>query len=70
MAAYWEIAARSTYDMFCTYKYLVANLVFSHLGFGCGDFFLAAPFPGRCLLVPFLFSSYYHFFILFILVLL
>ena len=28
MAAYWEIAAHSAYDMFSKYKYLIANLVF------------------------------------------
>ena len=28
-AAYWEIAAHSAYDMFCKYKYLIVNLVFS-----------------------------------------
>ena len=43
MAAYWEIAAHSAYDMF--YKYLIVNLVFSHLGFWGGNFFLLAPFP-------------------------
>ena len=25
---------------------------FSHLGFWCGGFYLIAPFPDRCLLVP------------------
>ena len=53
MAAYWEIAAHSAYDMFSMYKYLVVNLAFSHLGFWSGNFFLIAPFPDRCLLVPF-----------------
>ena len=28
MAAYWEIAAYSTYDMFSKYKYLIVNLFF------------------------------------------
>ena len=34
MAAYWEIAALSAYDMFS--KYLIINLVFPHLGFWSG----------------------------------
>ena len=33
MAAYWEIAAYSAYDMVSKYKYLIVNLVFSHLVF-------------------------------------
>ena len=28
MAAYWKIAAHSTYDMFSKYKYLIVNLFF------------------------------------------
>ena len=28
MAAYWEIAAHSAYDMFSKYKYLIVNLFF------------------------------------------
>ena len=36
--------------MFSEYKYLIVNLVFSHLGFWSGDFFLIAPFPDHCLL--------------------
>ena len=53
MATYWEnIAAHSAYDMFSWYKYLIVNLVFSHLGF-CGHLFLIAPLPNLCLLVPF-----------------
>ena len=27
MAAYWEIAAHSAYDMFSEYKYLIVSLV-------------------------------------------
>ena len=38
-------AAHSSYDMFSWYKYLIANLVFSHLGFWSGNLFLIAPFP-------------------------
>ena len=49
MAVYWEIAAHSAYDMFS--KYLIVNLVFTtSVG---GNFFLIAPFPDHCLLVPF-----------------
>ena len=39
--------------MFSWYKYLVVNLVFSHLGFWSGTLFLIAPFPDLCLLVLF-----------------
>ena len=39
--------------MFAWYKYLIVNLVFSHLGFKSGNLFLIAPFPDRCLFVPF-----------------
>ena len=28
VAAHWEVAAHSAYDMFCKYKYLIVNLVF------------------------------------------
>ena len=47
-----KIAAHSAYDMLSWYKYLIVNLVFSHLGFWSGNLFLIAPFPDRCLLVP------------------
>ena len=53
MAALWEIAAHSAYDIFSKYKYLIVNLVFSHLGFWSGNFFLIVPFPDHCLLVSF-----------------
>ena len=53
MATYWKIAAHSAYDMFSWYKYLIVNLVFSHLGYWSGNLFLIAPFPDLCLLVPF-----------------
>ena len=39
--------------MFSWYKYLIVNLVFSHLGFWSGNLFLIVPFPDLCLLVPF-----------------
>ena len=39
--------------MFSWYEYLIALLVFSHLGFWSGNLFLIAPFPDLCLLVPF-----------------
>ena len=41
--------------MFKWYKYLIVNLVFSKLVFWCGNRFLIAPSPDRCLLVPFCF---------------
>ena len=53
MATYWEIAAHSAYDMFSWYKCLIINSVISHLDFWSGIFFLIAPFPDLCLLVPF-----------------
>ena len=53
MATYWEKAANSAYDMFSWYKYLIVNLVFSHLGFWSGNLFLIMPYPDLCLLVPF-----------------
>ena len=40
--------ANSAYNMFSYYKYLIVNLVFSHLGFWSENFFLIAPFPDRC----------------------
>ena len=49
----WEIAAHSACDMFSKYKYLIVSLVFSRLGFWSGNFFLIAPCPDHCLLVPF-----------------
>ena len=48
-----KIAAHSAYEMFLWYKYLIVNLVFSHLGFWSGNLSLIAPFPDLCLLVPF-----------------
>ena len=48
-----KIAAHSAYDMFSWYKYLIVNLVFSHLSFWSGNLFMIAPFPDHCLLVPF-----------------
>ena len=53
MAAIWEIATHSAYDMFSKYRYLIVNLDFSHLDFWRGNFFLIAPFPDHCLLVLF-----------------
>ena len=53
MAAYWEIAARSAYNVFSKYKYLIVNLGLSHFGFWTGNYFLIVPFPDHCLLVPF-----------------
>ena len=51
MAADWEIAAHLAYNIFW-YGCLIANLVFSHLGFWSGIFFLIVPFSDHCLLVP------------------
>ena len=51
MATYRENS--SAYDMFSWYKYLIVSLVFSRLVFWSGNLFLIAPFPDRCLPVPF-----------------
>ena len=48
-----KIAAHLAYDTFSLYKYLIVNLVFSHLDFWSGNFFLIATFPDHCLLLPF-----------------
>ena len=39
-----KIAAHSAYDMFSWYKYLIVNLVFSHLGFWSGESFSDSAF--------------------------
>ena len=36
------MTAYLAYDMFSKYNYLIVNLVFSHLGFWSGNFFLVA----------------------------
>ena len=36
VAAYWEIAAHSAYEMFSKYKYLIVNLVFPTSVIGVG----------------------------------
>ena len=51
MAAYWETAAHSAYDMFSLNKYLIVNLVFLTSVFG------VAHFPDHCLDVPFQIKS-------------
>ena len=48
-----KIAAHSAYEVFSWHKCLIVSLVFSRLGFWSGNLFLIAPFPDRCLLVPF-----------------
>ena len=48
-----KMAAHSTCNMFSLYKCLIVNLVFSHLGFWSGNFFLIASFPDRCQLLLF-----------------
>ena len=53
-----KIAAHSAYDMFSRYKYLIVNLVFSHLGFWNGNLFLIAHFSDICLLIPFSVYAY------------
>ena len=55
-----EIAAHSANDMFSKYKYLI--VIFSTSGFWRGNFFLIAPFPDHCLLVPFHAKCMYHIF--------
>ena len=49
VAIYWA----NSCSFVSWYKYLIVNLVFSFLGFGDGNLFLNAPFPDRCLLIPF-----------------
>ena len=41
----------------CFHKYLIVNLVFSHLGFWSGNLSLVAPLPDHCLLLPLLTHS-------------
>ena len=54
MATYMENSCSFGLKYVSWYKYLSVHLVFSHLGFWSGNlFFLIAPFPDRCLLVPF-----------------
>ena len=48
-----NIVAHSASEMFSLYRYLIVSLIFSRLGFWSGNLFLIAPFPDRCLLVPF-----------------
>ena len=49
-----KIAAHSAYYVFSWYKYLIVSLVSQPPSvFGVGIFFLIAPFPDLCLLVPF-----------------
>ena len=53
-----KIAAHSAYDMFHGITYLIVILVFPTSVFGVVIFFLIAPFPDLCLLVPF--QSYHN----------
>ena len=53
MATYWENSCSFGLRYVSWYKCLIVSLVFSHLGFWCGNLFLFAPFPDLCLLVPF-----------------
>ena len=52
MATYWENSCSFGLRYVSWYKYLIASLVFSHLGFWSGNLSLIAPFPDLCLLVP------------------
>ena len=53
MAAYWEIAAHSAYDMFSQYSDNIVNLVLTSPMFLEWELFLIAPFPDHCLLLLF-----------------
>ena len=54
MVTEWPpIGKIAAHFMFSWYKYLIVNLVFSHLGFWSANLFLIAPFPDLCLLVLF-----------------
>ena len=55
MAAYWEIAAHSVYDIFSKFKYLIVYLL---LPASILNFFLIAHFSDHCLLVPFYVSAF------------
>ena len=46
-----EVELHIRLTMFSSYKYLIINLVFSHLGFWSGNLFPIASFPDLCLLV-------------------
>ena len=61
MATYWENRCSFSLRYVSRYKYLIVNLVFSHLGFWSGNLFLIAPFPDLCLLVPFFFQQGYRY---------
>ena len=54
MATYWENSCSFGLRYVSWYTCLIVSLVFSHLGFWSGNLFLIAPFPDRCLLVPFM----------------
>ena len=51
--SYWENSCSFGLRYVSWYKYLIASLGFSHLGFWSGNLFLIALFPDLCLLVPF-----------------
>ena len=53
MATYLENSCSFGLRNVSWFKYLIVTLVFSRLGFWSGNLFLIAPFPDRCLLVPF-----------------
>ena len=53
MAAYRKIAAHSGYFMLSNYKVPNCQFCFPTSVFGVFSFFLIAPFPDHCLLLPF-----------------
>ena len=53
MDVFCEMAPHLAYDIFSQYKFHIVNLVFPKIGFWIGDFFLIAPFPDHCVLLPF-----------------
>ena len=56
-----KMAANSACNMFSYCGCLIVNLVFSHLGFWSGNFFLIAPFSDHCLrLLFFSIGTVYH----------
>ena len=52
MATHWENSCSFGLRYVSWYKYLIFSLVFPTSVFGVGIFFLIAPFPDLCLLVP------------------
>ena len=57
MATYWENSCSFGLRCVSWYKCLIVSLVFPTSVFGVGIFFLIAPFPDLCLLVPLYYPS-------------